>query len=407
MKKSSVIIICSVVAIVAAGLLLSHFISWPVDTEKSGGNIAKSTRFSRQTATESLTNLEELIATDEEYKNSVVTAYVVMEARAKQFGALVDLSNSAAGGISDYADLLADMNAARPIVENVCTALGKAGADLNAVLGGEKRPELAQNTTNASLAYATLQKQNELANRFIATTEKYLKKNGGSDELKFVRDQWVDYQLVTAALEGDLKSAEALEKGGFLLTPEQNLGMIAALKNSAPETAVLAFGGTPTINLLGLSGSMTEIINNVNIFDVIQMTNDVSNSLQSGTGFQESLANGSTFNDVLAQSVINDVLAHAGGNSTTGTTLASNLTGTTLASNLTGTTLASNLTGTTLASSNVIGTALYSSASFGKVVSAVNNIGTTVVGNNTGTGAVLNNNYFSNDVLNIRPSHSF
>ena len=57
-------------------------------------------------------------------------------------------------------------------------------------------------TINASLAYTTLQKQNNLATRFIETTDKYLETAQGDDKLKLVRDQWLEYQQMTAALDG-------------------------------------------------------------------------------------------------------------------------------------------------------------------------------------------------------------
>ena len=94
-------------------------------------------------------------------------------------------------------------------------------------LGGEECPDLAQSTINASLAYTTLQKQNNLANRFIETTDKYLETAQGDDKLKLVRDQWLDYQQMTAALEGDKASAEALAKKGNLLSGEKALAAIA------------------------------------------------------------------------------------------------------------------------------------------------------------------------------------
>ena len=82
-------------------------------------------------------------------------------------------------------------------------------------------------TINASLAYTTLQKQNNLANRFIETTDKYLETAQGDDKLKLVRDQWLEYQQMTAALEGDKTSAEALAKKGNLLSGEQALAAVA------------------------------------------------------------------------------------------------------------------------------------------------------------------------------------
>ena len=141
-----------------------------------------------------------------------------MQTRAAQFATLVDMSNEVAGNIPAFAEVLKDMNAQRELVDNVASSLAESADNLNAALSGEECPDLAQSSINASLAYMTLQKQNNLANRFIETTDKYLETAQGDDKLKLVRDQWLDYQQMTAALEGDKASAEALAKKGNLLS---------------------------------------------------------------------------------------------------------------------------------------------------------------------------------------------
>lgn len=226
MKKKSIIILACVVAVCAICLLLSHMLSWPVETGSTSGNVGKSYRFSRKTATERIDNMEELIRNDEDYKNSILLAYSVMQARAIQFGNLVDMSNQAAGDIPEFKDVLDDMNAQAPVFTNVANALVEAGNNLNTVLGGMPCPDVTQSTINASLSYTTLQKQNYLANRFIDTTDKYIKKAEASEELMLVRDLWLEYQQMTAALEGDEKAAKALDKKGILLTPEQALNAV-------------------------------------------------------------------------------------------------------------------------------------------------------------------------------------
>jgi hypothetical protein len=212
-----------VAAVCAIGLITSHFVDWPVNSNDTSGDIAKAARFSREQASEKLTNMEELIQNDSAFKDGIVAAQVVMQTRAVQFASLVDMSNEVAGGIPAFAEVLKDMNAASKMVENVNNSLAEAGGDLNAALGGEERPDLAQNTINASLAYTTLQKQNKLATRFIETTDKYLATAKADDQLKFVRDQWLEYKQMTAALEGDKESAEALAKKGNLLSGEKAL----------------------------------------------------------------------------------------------------------------------------------------------------------------------------------------
>ena len=171
--------------------------------------------------------MEELLQTDSAFKGGIVAAQVVMQTRAVQFATLVDMSNEVAGNIPAFAEVLKDMNAQRELVDNVASSLAESAEKLNAALDGKECPDLAQSTINASLAYTTLQKQNNLANRFIETTDKYLETAQGDDKLKLVRDQWLEYQQMTAALDGDKTSAEALAKKGNLLSGEKALAAVA------------------------------------------------------------------------------------------------------------------------------------------------------------------------------------
>ena len=225
MKKKS--ILYSLAAICIIGLITSYYIDWPVDLNKADGDIAKAAKFSREQVSEKITNMEELLQTDSAFKDDIVTAQVVMQTRTVQFGALVNMSNEVAGKIPAFAEVLKEMNAKREMVDNVASSLAESADNLNAALGGEECPDLAQSSINASLAYMTLQKQNNLATRFIETTDKYLEAAQVNDKLKLVRDQWLEYQQMTAALEGDKASAEALAKKGNLLSGEKALAAVA------------------------------------------------------------------------------------------------------------------------------------------------------------------------------------
>ena len=271
-NKKGLIILSSVIAVCAVGLVISPLVDWSVDTGSTSGNIGKSSRFSRKTADEGISNMEELIVNDPDYKNGIVTAYMVMHTRAQQFSNLVDMSNEVAGDIPEYAEVIDEMNKVYVTVNNVCASLIRAGENINATLNGEKRPDLAQNTINASLAYTTLQKQNKLATQFIDVTDEYVKTNEASDRLLFVRDQWVDYQLMTAALEGDEKSAEALEKKGSLLTAEKS---VAALGSFTIGQQISVLQSACISNTLDVENSVVravpdEVVSNV--FNVVSNT---------------------------------------------------------------------------------------------------------------------------------------
>lgn len=227
MKNKKVFVIAACIIVVAAvGAILSPMVDWPVDSNKSSGDIGKAERFSREEA-EPISNMQELLLNDSTYKDGIVVSYVVMQTRVQQFDALVEMTNEAAGSVKEFADVLSQLNASREMIGNVCEQLKTAGDNLEAVLDGEDCPEVEQNTINAALAYTTLQKQNQLADKFIEVADSYLKENDGSDQLKLVRDSWVDYQQMTAALDGDSKSVDELERKGYLLTPEQSIAAMA------------------------------------------------------------------------------------------------------------------------------------------------------------------------------------
>ena len=281
MKKKYKIILGSVVAICALCLVSSLFIDWPVDMDDAGGDIAKSARFSRKQATEKLTNMEELLQNDAEFKDGIIAAQAVMQARALQFGTLVEMSNDAVGDIPAFADVLKDMNANMEMVSNVNSSLMESSKDLNAALEGEECPDLAQKTINASLAYTTLQKQNKLATLFIETTDKYLETAQGDDRLKFVRDQWLEYQQMTAALEGDKASAEALAKKGVLLKGDK---VISALASFSPIQQAATITATTTLNQMGAPSELCLVVTQQGLNEILTVGRNSATIEQQASG---------------------------------------------------------------------------------------------------------------------------
>ena len=111
-NRKAIIILSSAVVIAAVGFIVSPLVDWKVDSENASGDIGKTSRFSRKTSGESLSNMEELMRNDEAYQNSIVASYYMMQTRANQFASLVDMSNEVASDIPEYASVLEDMNKA-------------------------------------------------------------------------------------------------------------------------------------------------------------------------------------------------------------------------------------------------------------------------------------------------------
>ena len=287
-----VVVVCAVCALL---FVFSGVIDWSVDQSGSKGDIAKSSRFSRKTVNIEQSNMEELLANDQEYRNNVVVAYAVIQTRASQFEALVDMSVQVAGDIKDFEGVLTDMKAIKPMLSNVVASMKEAGSSLNTALGGENSKELSQNTNNAALAYSTLQKQNELADRFITIADEYVKKGKADDKLKVVRDEWVEYQIMTSVLEGDEKKCDQLVNSGYLLTSDK---AVTAL-NEFDRNIQLALQDHVTLQTaLGLSkfGVMgnSESLKDLNSFKMNE--NGVINARQELTVMNNVFSN----NDIVA-----------------------------------------------------------------------------------------------------------
>jgi len=261
-KKKSIIIYAVVAALIVLGFVLSMTIDWPVDTSNASGDIAKSSHFSRKTAEEASNNMQELLQNDENYKKDIVAAYLIMKTRAEQFNALVDMSAEVAANVKELEPVVKEMKEALPMIKNVCESMEKAGKDLNTALGGEKVGELEQNTSNAAVAYNTLQKQNKLADKFIEVADQYIGKSGANDRLKFVRDQWVDYQRMTAALTEDKKLAEELSKKGYQLAEDKR---IKALGSFGEGAQMANLQGAAVARLACVDNSLANTLNNLDL----------------------------------------------------------------------------------------------------------------------------------------------
>lgn len=223
MKTKSIIILSSVAALCTMGLMASQHIDWAVNYSDASGDIAKSERFSLRQSVEKLTNMEELIQNDSAYKDGIVTAYV---------------------------EVLNDMNEARKTVTNVNNAL-------------------TQNAINASLAYTTLQRQNKLANHFIEITDKYLETAEGDDRLKFVRDQWVDYQTQSCNLSQELNISTRLTS---VIPPEK---MNAMADEILKDVSAMQKEGNDLVMAINTMYNASEMMRAYNHF-----TNNLSNVIK-------------------------------------------------------------------------------------------------------------------------------
>ena len=346
-KKKLTIIVCSVLAVLVVGLLVNHFFNWPIDSRDASGDISKASRFSREMESEKLTNMEELLKTDTTFKDGIVVAQMVMQTRAVQFGTLVDMSNQVAGNIPAFAEVLKEMNATLEMVNNVANSLLESGNNLEAALSGKECSNLEQTTINASLAYTTLQKQNKLANKFIDTTDKYLKTAKGDDHLKFVRDQWVDYQKMTAALDGDKDAAEAMAKKGNLLSAEKTL---AAIQEFSPATQAAMVNSAIIIKNTGVNTSLVNALSEEVLNDVATKIRNIAEECCKNNTSETMQNQGSAKFNQLVSEALNNIASANIASKNNAQTLASKNNAQTLASKNNAQTLASKNNAQTLAS---------------------------------------------------------
>ena len=297
-KKKLTIIVCSVLAVLVVGLLVNHFFNWPIDSRDASGDISKASRFSREMESEKLTNMEELLKTDTTFKDGIVVAQMVMQTRAVQFGALVDMSNQVAGNIPAFAEVLKEMNATLEMVNNVANSLLESGNNLEAALSGKECSNLEQTK-------------------------------------------------MTAALDGDKDAAEAMAKKGNLLSGEKTLAALAdfdvaekvAMVNSAYMTMNTGVGGSL------VSALSEEALNNV----VTKIRNIAEECCKNNTSETMQNQGSAKFNQLVSEALNNIASANIASKNNA-QTLASKNNAQTLASKNNAQTLASKNNAQTLAS---------------------------------------------------------
>lgn len=304
MNKKKTIIYSVVGAVVVLGLVVSQFVDWNVDNDNASGNIAKSSRFSRKTADGGVGNMQELLQNDENYKNGIVAACLVMKTRAEQFNALVEMSAEVAGDIKDFEAVLKDMKEAQPMVKNVCASMEAAAKDLDAALGGEVVEDLEQNSSNAALAYNTLQKQNKLADQFVEAVDNYLKEADANDRLKFVRDQWVSYQQMTATLSQNEQLAQELSKKGYLLSEEK---CAAALGSFSKSDQLANLSGAVLSCTLEVDNALAQTANGKSLLN-IQENEVLGLQVNEAQGALNGTANALKNSTVDVQSIMNSTV---------------------------------------------------------------------------------------------------
>ena len=271
--KEGFIILILAVEILLAGLILSLIAGCHDHHEPSGDNLGIMLHEWNKFPTEPLVDMEEGLRRDTTYQQKIATAHTVMQARTLQFDVLSDLSIETAGNLTEFDDILHEIRATRPQLSNIYNQLVLSGEDLDAALSGKPCPDLKKHFINASLAYATLQKQNILAGRFIEAVDSNVRENPASDELKFVRDAWVDYQKMTAVLKGDALSAQKMKRKGYLLSSGQTREMLGTHKSIWVNRIPLMYAASLS-NSLGVKNNLAmsmrqETLNSIPAFNYI------------------------------------------------------------------------------------------------------------------------------------------
>jgi hypothetical protein len=243
-----------------------------------------------------------------------------------------------------------------------------------------------------------------LANKFIDTTDKYLKTAKGDDHLKFVRDQWVDYQKMTAALDGDKDAAEAMAKKGNLLSGEKALVAMAdfgvanqvAMVNSAYMTKNTGVEGSSLANVLSeevLYDVITKIRSAAEVFSNTQGANAM-NSQEGAAKFYHQV--GDALNNIASANIASNNNAQTLASKNNAQTLASKNNAQTLASNNNSQVLALNKGGgpvvfngfeqmANMMSNNAV------TETFQNVLNNAGKRGRNTYGNNTGAEQLANN----------------
>lgn len=225
----------------------------PTSSELGSGNVAKVSKFQKNTVNPELNAWQERLLADSTELGRTASSLLVLTSRMGEFDQLAGMSLSAADGISELEGAVSSLKAAAQMAANAKKAGQTAMESFDALISGTKTdaPAYDKAQNDMTLAFLMLERQVNSGKLFVEQTDAYLAKAGkkGNEALAAVRDLWQDYCALDAVMNSNNSDVEYWSKTEKALTgselmgflPEAVVNFCAPMVGLKPEAALNSF----------------------------------------------------------------------------------------------------------------------------------------------------------------------
>lgn len=225
----------------------------PTSSELGSGNVAKVSKFQKNTVNPELNAWQERLLADSTELGRTASSLLVLTSRMGEFDQLAGMSLSAADGISELEGAVSSLKAAAQMAANAKKAGQTAMESFDALISGTKTdaPAYDKAQNDMTLAFLMLERQVNSGKLFVEQTDAYLAKAGkkGNEALAAVRDLWQDYCALDAVMNSNNSDVEYWSKTEKALTGSELMGFLPEAVNSfctpamglKPEAALNSF----------------------------------------------------------------------------------------------------------------------------------------------------------------------
>lgn len=242
-RKLKIGILCAAIAVFF--FVLGSFVGWPTQNDKLLGDIGKAKKSSSTVVKIDRDALQEKMLSDTAYCQKTLATVGVMQLHAKQFGALLVMTDAVAKDEKALQSSLEEMQKVKETVKNATAAIDIFADDMVRLSKGEKVNGFEQDYNNAMLGFSMLQRCSNVAVDFAQNVRDSLNflAEANKKDIETMYAEWVTFAYADALMSQDQLRQMNIEQL-FLIRNEDQLGRILPIfKNSGDQLGIQAVLG--------------------------------------------------------------------------------------------------------------------------------------------------------------------
>lgn len=181
-----------------------------VQSDLSGGDISKASRYSAQKEDPALSVIEDRLRNDEEFFNSTKGAMDLLQNRMTALSELTEKTMEVCSGIPEFQPMMTELQSMNAKAFNTSLALTNANAGLEKMAAGKLAPDYELYSNQAYIGFSKVESQMDLGKRVYDVSSAYLAGKRG-DQYKPLADiavVWSVYCTQDAYMNGSNKDIE-------------------------------------------------------------------------------------------------------------------------------------------------------------------------------------------------------